>query len=199
MYSLRCRRIGSRGNFRVSIRRRNTSFHHVSFRCSHGYHLQTLPCPRYRLFKRQRQHVPIFKQPSTRLALWIVVKKKNQNIAIMPRRKQSNRKKRNQRGGRGGIDLLRTFQKLNPPEMYWPGYQYMSPFTKLKKDLSTGILASIDWIELPNNTTLTMHEPKPRKTNGKRIKRWSRPLKIYRARRPRQIALLKTFSKQSNV
>ena len=31
-----------------------------------------------------------------------------------------------------------AIQKLNPPEMHWPGYQYMGPFNKLKKRLKRG-------------------------------------------------------------
>ena len=51
------------------------------------------------------------------------------------RRRRSRKTRKSQRGGRGGIDLVRAIQKLNPPEMHWPGYQYMGPFTKLKKRL----------------------------------------------------------------
>ena len=46
-------------------------------------------------------------------------------------------KKKKQRG-RGGIDLVGTLQKFNPPELHLPGYQYLGPFTRLKKRLQRG-------------------------------------------------------------
>jgi len=34
--------------------------------------------------------------------------------------------------------VVGALQKLNPPEMHWPGYQYLGPFTKLEKRLKRG-------------------------------------------------------------
>ena len=62
-------------------------------------------------------------------------------ITTMSHRRKRRRKgrRRTQIGGaRKGIDLVGAIQKLNPPEMHWPGYQYMGPFTKLEKRLKRG-------------------------------------------------------------
>ena len=34
--------------------------------------------------------------------------------------------------------MVGALQKLNPPELHWPGYQYSGPFTKLDKCLKRG-------------------------------------------------------------
>lgn len=53
----------------------------------------------------------------------------------MPKRRKQ-RTKRLQRGR--GINLVGSLQKLNPPELHWPGYQFLGPFTKLDKRLKRG-------------------------------------------------------------
>jgi len=55
---------------------------------------------------------------------------------MMPKRRKQGRK-RLQRG-RGGINLVGALEELNPPEMHWPGYQFLGPFTKLEKRLKRG-------------------------------------------------------------
>lgn len=50
------------------------------------------------------------------------------------RRRVAPKRRRKQWGA--GVNLVGAIQKLNPPEMHWPGYQYMGPFTKLKKRLA---------------------------------------------------------------
>ena len=54
----------------------------------------------------------------------------------MVRARRAPRRRRGQRGE--GVNVVGALQKLNPPEMHWPGYQYMGPFTKLKKRLKRG-------------------------------------------------------------
>ena len=56
----------------------------------------------------------------------------------MARKNKKKKTRKSQRGGRSGIDLVVAIQRLNPPEMHWPGYQYMGPFTKLKKRSKRG-------------------------------------------------------------
>lgn len=55
----------------------------------------------------------------------------------MPKRRKQQKRKRLQRG-RGGINLVGALQKLNPPELHVPGYEYLGPFTRLEKRLKRG-------------------------------------------------------------
>lgn len=55
----------------------------------------------------------------------------------MPKRRKQQKRKRLQRG-RGGINLVGALQKLNPPELHVPGYEFLGPFTKLEKRLKRG-------------------------------------------------------------
>lgn len=54
----------------------------------------------------------------------------------MPKRREQQRK-RLQRG-RSGINLVGALQKLSPPELHLPGYQFLGPLTKLEKRLKRG-------------------------------------------------------------
>ena len=53
---------------------------------------------------------------------------------VKPRKKGARvRKNRKKQKGRG-IDLVGWASKvLNPPEMHWPGYNYLGPFTRQSK------------------------------------------------------------------